>query len=193
MQMPSNYAEAQVRGEFTPLEIGGHICKIMQVTEMQSKNGLQMLKISLDTDQSDRQPLYYSTQYRNDTREDKKWGCDMYIVTDQSTDYGTKNLKTFNVAVEESNPGYSTVWGDGYANALNGKKVGVVFGREQYLNAKNELKWSVKGKYFRKVDGVLDANVPEDKYLSGNSQPQAQASADGFMSVPDNMPELPFN
>lgn len=192
MQKPSNYSEIQVTGEYTPIEAGGHKCVIKAVKEEKSKTaGLDMLVISLDTDKDDKQPNYFTEAYKKDTRDNKKWGCVMYLVVDDSTEYGPKNLKTLCTSVEKSNPGFTVQWGDGFANCFKDKKVGVVFGREQYLNNSNEVKWSTKPKWFRSTDGIYDVNVPNDKYLPNNSTP---TSGYDCMNIPDGIDEeLPFN
>lgn len=196
MKKPSNYDATQVSRDFTPIEAGGHICVIKQVEEVNDKNGKSMLKISLDTDTTDKQPSYFAESFKNDIRPDKKWGCVMYLGIDESTDYGTKNLKTFCTSVEESNTGFSVQWEDKFSGCFKSKKVGVVFGREQYLNDKGEIKWSTKPKWFRSTGTVLNAKVPDDKYLSGCSAPIAGVpSSDGFMNIPSDLEleELPFN
>lgn len=191
MNKPKDYEKTQVAGDFEPIEVGGHICVIKQVEETKSKSGLSMLVISLDTDTSDRQPKYFENQFKNDIRPDKKWGCVMYLVVDESTDYGVKNLKTFITCVENSNNGFTNQWGDNWAAQFKNKKIGAVFGREQYENQKGELKWSTKAKYFRSADKVLDVNPPEDKYLNKQSN---NVGADGFMNIQDGIDEeLPFN
>ena len=48
MKQPKNYKETQGYGEFEPLALGGHICKIMGVKEQKSKTGRDMIVISLD-------------------------------------------------------------------------------------------------------------------------------------------------
>lgn len=191
MQKPQNYESIKV-GDFTPIAPGGHLCVIKHVKEEKSKNGLDMLVIILDTDKTDAQPNYFTEQFKNDIRPDKKWGCIMYLVVDNSTEYGPENLKRFNTSVEESNTGFSAKWGEDYASCFKEKKVGVVFGREQYLNANGEVKWSTKPKYFRSTGKVLSAEIPKEKLL-----PQSASNVsgtDGFMNIPDiDSDELPFN
>ena len=49
MNKPAGYEEAQVLGEFTPIELGGHKLVIMQVEEITASNGNQYIKVSFDT------------------------------------------------------------------------------------------------------------------------------------------------
>lgn len=197
MKKPNNYDTTQAVGEFTPLKLGGHICRIMQVEEVKSKTGLDMLKISLDIAEGE-QKGYYADAYKSDTRQDKKWGCVVYYVVDENTEYGTKNLKTFITCVEKSNTGFSPVWGDNFAACFKGKLVGGVFGREQYLNNKQEIKWATKCVQLRSVEAIrAGVEVPEDKLLNGTTVIPANANPipgqDGFMNIPDGLDEeLPF-
>lgn len=194
MKKPTSYDTTEVAGDFTPLKLGGHICKIMQVKETKSKSGLDMLEISLDIAEGE-QKDYYTKAYKSDTREDKKWGCVVYLVVDESTEYGVKNLKTFTTCVKKSNQGFQVAWGDSFAKCFTNKIVGGVFGREQYLNKKNEIKWSTKCRWFRSVEAIkAGVDIPEDKLLTEGQSPQNQGQLnygnDGFTSA-ENV-DLPF-
>ena len=48
MQKPNNFETTQAQGEFTPVELGGHYLVIKEVSEMKSKNGKDMIKVSFD-------------------------------------------------------------------------------------------------------------------------------------------------
>ena len=39
MRKPNNFDNTKAQGDFTPVELGGHIMVIKDVTEMKSKNG----------------------------------------------------------------------------------------------------------------------------------------------------------
>lgn len=202
MQKPNNYDQTQAPGEFNPIKPGGYACKIMQVEEMKSKSGLDMLKISIDVADGEFKD-YYAKLYKTDTRQEKKWGGVRYLVVDESTDYGAKNLKGFVTSVEKSNQGFKIIWGDKFCTSLKGKKVGCLFRKEQYINTLNELKWITKPFQFRSVDGALSADIPEDKPLNNDvsgRQSYSQLAYDGtgqinegFMNIPDGIDEeLPF-
>lgn len=189
MRKPNGYEQAQVHGDYTPLEVGGHYCVVKKVEECKSKSGLDMLKISIDTANNDKQPHYYMDSYRADTRQDKRWGCIVYLVVDDSTDYGTGNLKGFVTAVENSNPSFQVRWDEGFGECFRNREVGVVFGREQYQNQNGELKWSIKPKWFRSLDTVLDAPVPNDKYLPKQA---TSFGGGGFREITDDDGDVPF-
>ena len=195
MNKPSNYESIKTQGEFIPLPAGGYVCKVMQVLETKSKSGLEMLQISLDIAEGEFKN-YFTDAYKNDTRDQKKWGCIAYLVVDENTDYGTKNLKGFVTSVENSNTGFNVVWGDNFAKCFKGKLVGAIFGREQY-ESNTGIHWSTKFKWFRGTDTIKSGNfqIPEDKYLPDGvtSRPTPNQVNDGFMNIPDGIDEeLPF-
>ena len=192
MIKPADYDRVTAYGEFTPLELGGHICQIMSVEETTSSTGKDMLVISLDTAPQDKQPGYYMEQWKNDDRPDKKWGCRVFQMVLDKEGRTNRGLKTFITAVEKSNPGFQVQWGDGFGACFKNRLVGGVFGREQYQNSYGDLKWSTKCVQFRSVEAIQKGvDVPEDRYLNGH-KPQQDPAA-GFGALPD-IPEsdMPF-
>ncbi len=226
MQMPKNYKDIQIGWE--PVTPGGHKCVIQQVTETKSQTDKDMLIIMFDMHQTDTQPMYYTNQYMADKKAGKKgdklkWRGVGYLVVDENTEYGPRNLKAFNTAVEDSNPGFQTVWGDGYAAALKGKLVGIVFREEEYTKEDHTFGVSVKPMRYCDFNKAFEQKVPERKAAPapqgppsqpgqwGNApvdaqghwqQPTAntqqtwqQAAQEGFMQIPDALDYfgLPFN
>jgi hypothetical protein len=195
MEKPKFYDEAQVLGEFTPINLGGHKLVIMQVEEVTASNGKQYLKISFDTAKDDVQPNYYSNAYKQDNRDNKKWSGTTTVFPTDYEGKTSKQFKTFCTSVEKSNAGFKIVWGDQFCNALKGKAIGGVFGEEEYLNNMNEVKTARKLFWFRSIDKVVDAEVPAKRELSDNDVDKAVGTAisNGFINIPDGIDELPFN
>lgn len=197
MQKPNNYEKTQASGEFTPIELGGHVLVIKEVVEMKSKTGKDMIKVSFDFDKSDNQPGYFEKAFRDDIRPDKKWPAagTTYILTEDQEGNCSRQFKTFTTSVEKSNKGFSINWGDNFAQCFKNKKIGGVFGIvEEEYNGKNHM--NRKLRWFRSVDGVKDAAIPEEKYLGGKPSNQSEplTDADGFMNIPDGIDEeLPFS
>lgn len=200
MQKPNNYEKVQAAGEFTPLELGGHILVIKQVEEMTSKTGKPMLKVSFDTADNDKQPHYFADQFRNDIRPDKKWPNNgtVYIMRDDTDGNCSKNFKTFTTSVEKSNPGFQIVWGDQFCQCFKNKMVGGVFGvvHDAYNGReinKRQLRW------FRSADKIEEADIPneietEEHKRLAFSAGTAPTDSNGFMNIPDGIDEeLPFN
>ncbi|WFR56413.1 hypothetical protein QA584_22795 [Anaerocolumna sp. AGMB13025] len=197
MQKPNDYDNVQAYGEFTPIKLGGHICKIMQVKETISSTGKDMLEISLDIAEGD-QKDYYAQQYKTDTRTNKKWGCVVNQLINDNDGNTSRGFKSFITAVENSNSGFKVAWGNNFAACFKGKLIGGVFGREQYLNANNEKKFFTKCSQFRSVESIrAGVEVPADKLLpdtdTAPGAPPSMYDSDGFMTIPaGSESELPF-
>lgn len=197
MQKPNDYDNVQAYGEFTPLKLGGHICKIMQVKETKSKAGKEMLEISLDIAEGE-QKDYYAQQYKSDTRENKKWGCVIYQLIKDNDGNTSRGFKSFITSTENSNNGFKVLWGEKFVACFKGKLIGGVFGREEYLNTNNEKKFSTKCSQFRSIEAIRNGvEVPEDKLLPSSSTYSnltPSSVGDGFMNAPTDSTEeeLPF-
>lgn len=199
MQKPNNYEKTQASGEYIPIELGGHILVIKEILETQSRTGKDMLKVSFDFAKNDRQPGYFEKIFREDIRPDKKWpnAGTSYILTEDKDGNCSRQFKTFTTSVEKSNNGFQIIWGDGFEGCFKNKKVGGVFGavEEEYdgrVHTNRKLRW------FRSTENVLEAEIPEEKYLNGGSgkplPPVSTDTGDGFMNIPDGIDEeLPFN
>lgn len=205
MIKPNNYDNTTAAGEFTPIELGGHILVIKEVLEMTSKTGKPMLKISFDTASTDKQPNYFMEQYRNDTRQEKKWAANgsTYMMVEDKDGNCSRNFKTFITSVEKSNKGFDVQWGAGFSACFKEKLVGGVFGivNDFYENKaikKRQLRW------FRSTEGVNEAEVPNETETTAykNAFTNTQSSpfgnvptdANGFMDIPEGIDEeLPFN
>lgn len=200
MNKPAGYEEAQVLGEFTPIELGGHKLVIMQVEEVTARNGNQFIKVSFDTAKDDIQPSYFANSYKQDTRSNKKWSGVTTVFPTDKDGKTSRAFKTFCTAVEKSNAGFKMVWGDMFCASLKGKKIGGVFGEEDYLNSMNECKTARKLFWFRSIDGVMEADIPARRELSDDDKDRVGTAptvgtdiGDGFMNIPDGIDEeLPF-
>lgn len=174
MRKPNNYDSVAASLSFEPLALGGHPCIIKGVEETKSaKSGKDMLKVALDIGGDDPQAGYYAEKFKNDDRENKRWPCVTYVVLEDKDGNASRNLAQFVTSVEESNPGFSFPWDK--VELLKGKKVGGVFGQEEYKNAQGEIKKATKLFWFRSVDKVKDAPVPKLKELKAGTSPAKPA------------------
>lgn len=165
---PSNYDEIQVNQEYERLELGGHKGIIKNVEEYTSTiSGNTSLKVEVDTATDDKQPNYFQKQYDENTNMDKKWSTSgtKYISLKQDENC-IKMLKAFITSVENSNNGFNYDWNK-EVDQLKGKKVGLVFGLEEYTNNDGETKTSTKLTQFRSIDKVDNAKIPKVKLLDG--------------------------
>ena len=201
MQKPNNYENTQAQGEFTPVELGGHKLIIKQVNETTSKKGRPMIVVLFDFAPDDIQPGYFTKQFRDDIRPDKKWPnqATQYILTEDENGDCSRSFKTFITCVEHSNSGFTTQWGDAFAKQFKNKKIGGVFGPQMdYYDGKEKEKRVLR--WFISVDKVADAKIPEmsetqayKNHINGYA-PGSTPAGDGFMNIPDDIDEeLPFN
>lgn len=194
MQKPTGYDETKASGEFTPVELGGHYCVIKQVTEQQSSTGKDMIVVLLDFCAPDAQEGYFSDQFNNDDRDEKKWpfaGSKYIMVNDYNDPNKTsRQFKTFCTCVEKSN-NFTIQWGGkDWSKQFKGKKIGAVYGAEEHeydgkVSMRHLLKW------FCNFDSVKTAKIPATKYLANTT-----ATATGevpFVNVPEGVEEeIPF-
>ena len=168
LKKPSNYDEIQVNEDFTPIEIGGHKGIIKKVEEYTSQiSGNTSLKVEVDTDKTDKQPNYFQEQYDNNTNMDKKWSPSaVKFVSLKEEENCIKMLKAFITSVENSNNGFAFDW-EKDVNQLVGKKVGLIFGLEEYEDQEGKLKTARKITQFRSIDKVDNAKIPKVKLLDG--------------------------
>jgi hypothetical protein len=118
------------------------------------------------------------------------------ILEKSSIEDTSRSFKSFITAVEKSNNGFVTQWGDGFAAQFKNKRFGGVFGyvESEYngkVTNKCELRW------FCADDKVDNAAVPTAKTLPNTNKvvaaPASNDSLDGFLSIPDGMDEdVPF-
>lgn len=201
MKKPNNYENTQVQGDFTPVELGGHRLIIKQVNETTSKKGKPMIVVLFDFAPDDIQPGYFTKQFRDDIRPDKKWPnqATQYILTEDENGDCSRSFKTFITCVEHSNSGFTTQWGDTFEKQFKNKKIGGVFGPQMdYYDGKEKEKRVLR--WFISMDKVTDAKIPEmsetqayKNHINGYAQGSTPAG-DGFMNIPDGIDEeLPFN
>lgn len=169
MLKPLDYENVQANSSFTPLAPGGYVCRIMGVEEGVSRNGAPTFYVSLDIAEGP-EANRFATEYRNDTRPDKKWGC-VYRQLITTKDGGTSPFfKGLITAIEESN-GMTVNWTDNqeaFAAQFKGKLVGVIFGREEYAKQDGSKAWNTRAQLCMPVAKIRsgDFKVPEDKPLA---------------------------
>lgn len=192
MIKPNGFEETREFGEYTPLELGGHKLVIMKVEECETSNGNQYIKVSFDTAKDDIQPNYYSVQYKQDTRTEKKWSGVTTVFPTDDEGKTSRAFKTFCTSVEKSNAGFKMVWGEKFCEALNGKAIGGVFGEEEYVY-NGEEKTARKLFWFRSIEGVMDADIPKKRTLAKDDAPayNPYGSSTGFEEIPTD-DDLPF-
>ena len=166
---PKTYDEININEEFEKLELGGHKGIIIKVEEYTSDfSGKTSLKVYVDTASDDKQPEYFKKQYENDTRIDRKYpnGAIKYVPLGEEENQ-IKMLKSFLTCVENSNANYTYNWNK-EVDQLKGKKIGLVFGQEEYISQDGTTKLATKLNQFRSIDKVDNVKIPKVKLLDGS-------------------------
>ena len=201
IKKPSNYDNVEVMEfDFTPIELGAHKGIIMKAEEYTSpQSGKTSLKVSVDTAKDDKQPEYFKEQYKNDVRIDRKWSNSAikYVPIGEEENQ-VKMLKSFITAYENSN-NCQFDWNKDWEQ-LTGKKIGIVFGMEEYENQAGELKTVNKLREFRSIDKIDNIKIPKVKLLDNTyvdyeeyTKSSADKAKDLFgSSVEISSDDLPF-
>lgn len=194
MQKPNNYENTQT-GDFTPVELGGHYAVIKNVSERETKNGDPMVVVSIDFDKKDEQSGYFTEQFKKDVRADKKYPNQaVNYITSEYQGACTKAFKSFMKAYADSNgiTEDKIKWGADFASQFKNKKIGVVFGEvEEIYNG--EIKMRRKIRWFCDYNKVNEQTTPDAKLLDAAKKSEvAKTDNEGFMNVPDDTDDIPF-
>ena len=169
MIKPKLYDEIEIKEfDYVPISVGGHKGIIMKAEEYTSpQSGKTSLKVSVDTAKDDKQPEYFKEQYKNDVRIDRKWSNSAikYIPLGEEENQ-VKMLKSFITAYENSN-NCQFDWNKNWEQ-LTGKKIGIIFGMEEYENQAGELKTVNKLREFRSIDKIDNIKIPKVKKLDNS-------------------------
>lgn len=192
MNKPSNFDETQVRGEFIPVELGGHHAIIKGVKEQMSKTNKNMIVVALDFAKNDKQPGYFKKQFDNDTREDKKWPYQavQYILTEDQDGKCSRNFKSFITSFEKSN-NTTVTWGEKFCDQFKNKKIGVVYGEvEEEYNGETKIRRRIR--WFCEDSKADEASIPAAKYLPNT--PVSDKTTEAILNVPETDDEtIPFD
>lgn len=198
MNKPNNYDNISIHND--PVALGGHYAVIKKVTEGTSKNGNPQVTIFIDFDQQDSQPGYFKKLFDSSDRAEKKWGAagTFYITMGSNEEYYNRSIKAFVTAFEDSN-NCTAVWGDKWAAQFTNKKIGAVYGEEEWLdNSKDEIRTSRKIRYFCDVHKAREQDIPKKRFYKGDlatsttANLATTASENGFMDFPDDVSDDGF-
>ena len=169
IKKPSNWDAVEVMEfDHTPISLGGHKGIIMKAEEYTSpQSGKTSLKVSVDTAKDDKQPEYFAEQYKNDTRIDKRWSNSaIKFISLGEEENQVKMLKAFITAYENSN-NCKFDWNKDWEQ-LKGKKIGIIFGQEEYTSQDGTTKLATKLREFRSIDKVDNVKIPKVKKLDNS-------------------------
>lgn len=182
--------KAEISKSFEQIPVGGYICEIKNAEEATYDWGGK-LNLSLEIVEGEYNG-FFTKQYREDTREDKRWGCvlGLYIPKDDGSERDEWTKRSFNNfigCVEDANGGYHFNWDE---KSLKGKKIAVVFRREEWeYNGKSG--WKVRPFKVISVGDCRDGKWGkyDDKPLNNSAATPSSFAAPSFA---DDDGDLPF-
>lgn len=188
MNKPNNYDNTRTES-FERIAVGPHVAIIKAVDEQKSKTGKDMIVVSIDFAKNDQQAGYFTREFDNDQREEKKWPfqATQYILVNTPEGNTSRSFKSFCTSFENSN-NVEIVWGEAFCKQFKGKKIGVMYGEvEEEYNGQTNIKPRIR--WFFDVHKIDEQVTPSTKYLEKQAAPQG----DEWMNVPETgKEELPF-
>lgn len=159
MKKISGYDKIQESGSFKKLPVGGYVVKILNATDVPDK---EYLRLSFDIAEGPNKG-FFAEEYKNDTREDKKWPNAGTFVRSYK-EKALPMMKGFTTAVEKSNKNYTWNFDE---STLKGKLVGLVIGEEEFVNSSGKMRTRTYVNAVRSVDVIREGKfeVPEIKRL----------------------------
>ena len=177
-------------GASEPIPAGGYVAKILNAKVEEYSWG-EVLVISFDVAEGEYKD-FFSKQYKENTREDKKWkGNFRLTVPQESNQYFDSQKRTFGNAIwaiEESNPSFRWAWDE---NALKGKMVGVLFRNYEY-DVEGRQGWSTECCTFVSVEDVRTGNFKQPKDKPLRNKDTSSATVNNFAPIDDVDYSLPF-
>lgn len=186
MKKISGYDKIQESGSFKKLPVGGYIVKILSAIDVPEK---EYLRLSFDIAEGPNKG-FFAEEYKNDTREDKKWPNAGTFVRSYK-EKALPMMKGFTTAVEKSNKNYTWNFDE---STLKGKLVGLVIGEEEFLNSSGKMRTRIYVNSVRSVDIIREGKfeVPELKKLSADKvAASTPAASQPFQNPFDNDDSAP--
>lgn len=206
MNRIDGYEQAEAyTGEWKSLPAGKYVCVIRSAKDAEYRSGKRHLALVLDIAEGEFKG-YFERDFEARNKRNgvgTKWSNNAVF----RQGYEGNQLPYFKgliTSIEKSNRGYSWEASGWDENTLKGKKIGALFGREQFETPDGQLKWATKVTAIRSIDALEKCEIPADKPLvdngtrAYNSPAPAGADADMFAAVAepfygaDDEADLPF-
>lgn len=189
MKMPNGYNETMAAGSWQPLASGGYVCRILNAREEMTRTNKPMVVVQLEIAEGD-EAGRFGREFAADTRDMPKWPASgvMRQLTEDKDGRCSPFFKAMITSLEKSNEGWHPQWDDGFCKSLQGKFIGVVYGREQYEKSDGTIAFATKPQRACSVAEVREGRIlpPEDKLLKTASAP----ASSGWSEMSDS--QLPF-
>lgn len=182
----NDYDSVQVGGGKS-LPAGGYVCRITKARMTQSRDGLPMVEALFDICEGEYANFFHdkykANLMRNPQAEYPKNGRAKVIAVDANGNT-KKTFKGFNTSIEKSNGITLPREDNAYLNALAGKLIGVIFGREEFEGTDGETHWATKPRWYRSVEDIDKGNyeTPKDVPLT-QSTPTASFNTESVSAL----------
>lgn len=154
MRKPEGWDTETPKGRnFERPKAGAYICKVVKAEEKVSKTGKQMLALDLDIAEGKCEG-FYKWRYTENTFKysgTARWGCTLYQLTEGGSLPYFKDL--INHIEQENNFVF-----DFDERKLVGKRIGIMFVEEEYINKDGEVKTSLKPSYPLPIADIISKN-----------------------------------
>lgn len=202
----NDYDSVQVGGG-KALPKGGYICRIIKARMTKSSQGLPMVEALFDICEGE-YANYFGDKYRDSLQRNPKNeypnnGRAKVVAVDEKGNT-KKTFKGFVTSIEKSNEVNLPREDNAFLKALEGKLIGVIFGREEFEGNDGKTHWATKPRWYRSVQDIESGNyeVPEDAYLEpsepdfnsnvsslfGNVPVTETSGVDSFSAAEDDIP-----
>lgn len=172
-----------------PLPAGGYVANIINAQVMNYSWG-DVLVISFDIVEGEYKG-FFSKQYNEDTREDKKWrGNYRLTIPQEKNKWFESQKRTFGNAlacIEESNPGYHWNWDE---SSLLGMSVGVLI-RDYEYDINGRTGWSTEACALASAQDIREKRFRQPKAKPLKNKPVTQE--DIFSGDLSSFDDCPFN
>lgn len=193
MRQYRGYSAKKASGAREILPAGGYVAQIKAAKVAQYSWG-ERLEVAFDIVEGEFAG-FFDRDYKNNSREDKKWRGVIRISIptdddDPEKDSWKRNIfENFTYCLEDSNAAYTWDWDE---NKLKGKKIGVLFNNFEWeINGKSG--WSTECRRTVTVDDIREGNfkIPADRPLKNKKHTTNSINADDF-SPADDGDDVPF-
>lgn len=178
MNKPMGYDEAEARegGVSKQLPAGNYECVIVGAKVERSQNDKEMLVIALDIDSGEYKGYWRDKfEQRRKYNAQAKYPCVYRQLTEGNH---TAFFKGLIKAIEESNRGFKFDFDE---SKLQNKKLGVMFGEEEFRGRDGDILTSCKPMYVCSVKSIKDKPVLAPKKL----KPSDESTSTGFVDIED--------
>lgn len=162
-----NDIESKDFSENNILSLGGHICKILDVSDYISENNKPCVRVVFDIEEGSKYDGYCQKLLNSRTTDDKRWPNEgtKYIPTSYQGYF-----KHFVDVLQKSNNIFLNITPgkDVDFNQFKGLKFAGVFGLQEYKNSNDEIKTSMTLTSFQEIGKVNEITIPDVRLLDGS-------------------------